>query len=88
MRGFRFCSRAAVGALTFSTLILTAPVAGATPFGEACGITYGWLAVVQAAGTEECHWQEPDGNEHIITNPLPTKPPLAPPVAPPPLAPR
>jgi len=49
-------------------------VNGGTPFAQACGITQGWNAVIVAAGIEQCHWQEPDGNEHIISSPLPKKP--------------
>ena len=45
-----------------------------TPFGQGCVITQGWVATVVAAGIEECHWQDPDGNEHVISSPLPKKP--------------
>jgi uncharacterized protein YodC (DUF2158 family) len=44
-----------------------------TTFGQACLVTQGWDAVVVTAGIEECHWQDADGNEHIITSPLPNK---------------
>jgi ribosome modulation factor len=47
---------------------------GATPFAQACVITQGWNAVIVGAGKEQCHWQDPDGNEHIVTSPLPKKP--------------
>jgi ribosome modulation factor len=47
---------------------------GATPFAQACVITQGWNAVIVGAGKEQCHWQDPDGNEHIISSPLPKKP--------------
>lgn len=45
-----------------------------TTFGQGCVITQGWVATVVAAGIEECHWQDPDGNEHVISSPLPKKP--------------
>ena len=47
---------------------------GATPFAQACVITQGWNAVIVGAGKEQCHWQDPDGNEHIVTSLLPKKP--------------
>ncbi|MDT5067711.1 MAG: hypothetical protein QOK02_3866 [Mycobacterium sp.] len=47
---------------------------GATPFAQACVITQGWNAIIVAANEEQCHWQDPDGNEHIVTSPLPKKP--------------
>jgi hypothetical protein len=78
--------RLAAGALAFGALFLTAPGASAMTFQEACGITRGWYVVVATAGIEECHWQEPDGNEWMRTNPLP--PPPTKQVPPPPLAPR
>jgi hypothetical protein len=49
---------------------------GATPFAQACVVTQGWNAVIPAAGIEQCHWQDSDGNEHLISSPLPKKPPL------------
>ncbi|WP_319449938.1 MULTISPECIES: hypothetical protein [unclassified Mycobacterium] len=50
---------------------------GATAFAQACVVTQGWNAVIPAAGIEQCHWQDPDGNEHIISSKLPKKPPVA-----------
>ena len=47
---------------------------GVTAFAQACVITQGWNAVIPAAGIEQCHWQDPDGNEHLISSPLPKKP--------------
>jgi hypothetical protein len=44
-----------------------------TSFGQACVVTHGWDAVIPAAGIEQCHWQDADGNEHIISSPLPKK---------------
>ncbi len=41
-----------------------------TPFGQACVVTHGWDAVVALAQIEECHWQDPDGNEHVIKSSL------------------
>jgi hypothetical protein len=49
---------------------------GATPFAQACVVTQGWNAVIPAAGIEQCHWQDSDGNEHIISSKLPKKPPF------------
>jgi hypothetical protein len=49
---------------------------GATAFAQACVITQGWNAVIPAAGIEQCHWQDSDGNEHLISSNLPKKPPL------------
>jgi hypothetical protein len=49
---------------------------GATAFAQACVITQGWNAVIPAAGIEQCHWQDPDGNEHLVSSALPKKPPL------------
>jgi hypothetical protein len=49
---------------------------GATPFAQACVVTQGWNAVIPAAGIEQCHWQDSDGNEHIISSKLPKRPPL------------
>lgn len=47
------------------------PVApSGTTFGQACLVTHGWDAVVTQAQIEECHWQDPDGNEHIIKSSL------------------
>src|SRR4051812_27435574 len=40
-----------------------------TPFGQACVVTQGWDAVITAAGIVQCHWQDADGNEHIISSP-------------------
>ena len=45
-----------------------------TTFGQACVITQGWVATIVLANTEECHWQDSDGNEHVISSPLPKKP--------------
>jgi hypothetical protein len=59
-----------------------------TTFGQGCVITQGWVATVVTAGIEECHWQDPDGNEHVISSPLPKKPPLQPPTRNLPQAPR
>lgn len=50
--------------------------ASGTTFGQACVITKGWVATVVTAGIEECHWQDSDGNEHVISSPLPKKPPV------------
>jgi len=47
---------------------------GVTAFAQACVITQGWNAVIPAAGIEQCHWQDSDGNEHIVSSPLPKKP--------------
>jgi uncharacterized protein YodC (DUF2158 family) len=52
----------------------TAP--GNTPFAQACVVTQGWNAIIPAAGIEQCHWQDSDGNEHLISSKLPKKPPL------------
>jgi hypothetical protein len=49
---------------------------GATAFAQACVVTQGWNAVIPAAGIEQCHWQDSDGNEHIISSKLPKKPPF------------
>jgi hypothetical protein len=49
---------------------------GVTAFAQACVITQGWNAVIPAAGIEQCHWQDPDGNEHLISSKLPKKSPL------------
>jgi hypothetical protein len=49
---------------------------GATPFAQACVVTQGWNAVIPAAGIEQCHWQDPDGNEHIISSKLIKRPPV------------
>ncbi|MDT5075946.1 MAG: hypothetical protein QOJ80_583 [Mycobacterium sp.] len=49
---------------------------GVTAFAQACVVTQGWNAVIPAAGIEQCHWQDSDGNEHIISSKLPKKPPL------------
>ena len=47
-----------------------------TTFGQACVITQGWVATVVTAGIEECHWQDSDGNEHVISSPLRQRPKL------------
>jgi hypothetical protein len=47
-----------------------------TTFGQACVITKGWIATVPAALIEECHWQDPDGNEHVISSSLKKQPPV------------
>lgn len=57
-----------------------------TTFGQACVITHGWVATIVLANKEECHWQDPDGNEHVISSPLPKK--NLPPVTKVPAAPR
>jgi hypothetical protein len=52
-----------------------APVsASGTTFGQGCVITQGWVATIVLAQKEECHWQDPDGNEHVISSPLTKKP--------------
>jgi hypothetical protein len=52
-----------------------APVtATGTTFGQGCVITQGWVATIVLAQKEECHWQDPDGNEHVISSPLTKKP--------------
>ena len=53
--------------------------ASGTTFGQGCVITQGWVATIVLAQNEECHWQDPDGNEHVISSPL-TKRPLPIPV--------
>jgi hypothetical protein len=87
MRRSHLLSFGAAGAIAFSTLIVTAPGAGATPFGDACPIVGGWLAEVPTAFLEECHWQDPDGNEHMITNPMTVLPNRSRPIDPGQLAP-
>jgi hypothetical protein len=76
MKRLRIITIAAAGAAAVGTVIVFSPSAGATPFGDACVITQGWVATVALANAEECHWQDPDGNEHVISNPLPAKPTL------------
>jgi hypothetical protein len=61
---------------------------GNTAFAQACVITQGWNAVIPAAGIEQCHWQDSDGNEHIVNSNLPKKPTLPTKVTPLPQAPR
>ena len=58
--------------------LLAAPAAQAAPmtFAQACTTTHGWVATVVTAGIEECHWQDSDGNEHVISSPLRQRPKL------------
>ena len=60
----------AIGALAIAP---AAHAAGPMTFEQACLITKGRIPKIPAAGIEECHWQDPDGNEHVISNPLPIK---------------
>jgi len=65
--GNEWIRKSPIGAPAVST-------SGVTAFAQACVITQGWNAVIPAAGIEQCHWQDSDGNEHIVSSPLPKKP--------------
>jgi hypothetical protein len=74
MRHMRLCSITAVGAITVSALMVTAPAAGADAFADGCVATHGRIAIIQAANIEQCFWQDASGDEHGKNSPLPPGP--------------
>jgi hypothetical protein len=82
MRRFRLCSLTAAGALAVGTLLLSAPAATATPFGDGCTATHGVDSQNTIAWTEVCTWQVAGGPRTITVAmpgprpPLPTMAPL------------
>jgi hypothetical protein len=71
---------AALMAAAVGAIILTAPVANATPFGDGCIATHGRGYVNVQAQLEQCFWMdEATGNEHMESELLPPNPKNPPP---------